>query len=68
MVPACKAPPNVPCPAQIRSPVELVSVQPVEALPPPKRMFPVEVPPTLTVPVVPALIVKSVAAVETAIA
>ncbi len=55
-------------PAQVKSPVALVTVQPIAPEPPPSRMSPVDVPPIAIVPVVPASRVKPVAAAWTAIA
>ena len=49
---------------QANAPVLFVTVHPVEAEPPPRRMSPVLVPPIWTWPVVPALIDILVAAVE----
>ena len=53
---------------QAKAPLELVTVQPVEPEPPPRRMSPVLVPPIWTWPVVPALTVRLVAAVDALIA
>ncbi len=49
---------NVPVPVQAKFPFEFVTVQPVELEPPPSKIFPVEVAPILTVPVLFASIVK----------
>ena len=55
-------------PEQVRSPLELVTVQPLAPEPPAKRTSPVEEAPMETVPEVPASMVKLVAAVETEMA
>ena len=72
IVPPDKLPPDSVAPfiveVQANAPELLVTVQPVLPEPPPKRMSPVETPPIWTWPVVPAFMVKFVAAVVAAIA
>src|SRR5665647_1548316 len=63
-LPPLKVPPDrvdpLIVPSQIKLPLPLLMVQPVEPLPPASRTLPVEMPPMETFPVVPASTVKPV--------